>query len=886
MSELVQRDVTAKLLWLVFVTALLIPNCHAADDSRDQSRSLESHIGQLKAADPKDRRSAADAIAAIGPNAEPAIPSLADALRDPDVSVRNAAANALVNIGPKATSALAATLKCKDPSARAVALGALHRLSPACMDAIPALIDTLKDDDVEIRVQVASVLGQFGADAKVALPALREATNDRSNLGKVLPGLGRTMPFGTKSVQEAAVRAIRQIDPAALGSLAQEMLPGLREMLKDKDDFVQQSAVSCLDAFGPLAEPALPELTELLKDRAPAIRSEVYSVLWKIGEKGVAVLLTVVRDNQLDREGRLSIISGLKGVYQANPATIQTLTDLLQDRDRAIQAAAAECLGSYGPKAKKSIPALAKALRDPASAKPGSTKDEDVPGAAAAALSEIGTDAVPTLIEALQDEQPRVRWLAARAVGKLRKQAKAAIPVLEKNLNDKLAAVALESACALILVNADTRKPMLVLLACLKHPAAPLRWQAADAVERIGPQAKDAVPALKAMLKDSDKQLPPKAILALTKLGPEAKGAVPDLATMAKESKSPLRQQAVEALGAIGPEAKDSVPDLIDLLSDKEVFFRLAVIRALGDIGMNAKPSIPRLIEVLQEKSASESKQRPKSDPPMFVMVPGQSVAGAVADALGKMGPAAKEAIPVLIAHLRQSKDGRREVMAALGHMGPEAKAAVPLLTEELFAPVPLDGTTAANALGRIGSDAKEAVPALEKATHAQHREVRAAAAAPLIRITGNSEKYVPVIVAVYRDNSVVGLAVSGKGLALDALEFGGDSTLKPAFPILVETLEITDAPGWRIRAAEMLAKIGTESAPAVPQLTAMLHTPKTDWSRAQLCASAAKALGRIGPAAQAAAPDLLRVSQDDDEEVARIAADALSKIRANSPTK
>ena len=109
MSVLGQRDVTVRLLSFILGALLLVPNCLAADDSRDRSPSLEIHIGQLKAAEPKDRRSAADALAALGPTAEPAIPALAEALRDADVGVRNAAANALVNIGPKSSSEHAVT---------------------------------------------------------------------------------------------------------------------------------------------------------------------------------------------------------------------------------------------------------------------------------------------------------------------------------------------------------------------------------------------------------------------------------------------------------------------------------------------------------------------------------------------------------------------------------------------------------------------------------------------------------------------------------------------------------------------------------------------------------------------------------------------------------
>jgi S1-C subfamily serine protease len=56
---------------------------------------------------------------------------------------------------------------------------------------------------------------------------------------------------------------------------------------------------------------------------------------------------------------------------------------------------------------------------------------------AAAALGTIGpsaTNAVPALIEALNDEKPRVRWAAAAALGNIGPGAKAAVPALTKHV--------------------------------------------------------------------------------------------------------------------------------------------------------------------------------------------------------------------------------------------------------------------------------------------------------------------------------------------------------------------------------------------------------------------------------------------------------------------
>ena len=64
---------------------------------------------------------------------------------------------------------------------------------------------------------------------------------------------------------------------------------------------------------------------------------------------------------------------------------------------------------------------------------------------------------------------------------------------------------------------------------------------------------------------------------------------------------------------------------------------------------------------------------------------PDKDVRRSVAEALGKIGPAAKEAVPALIEALKDPDiDVRRSVAEALGEIGPEAKGVVPALIEAL----------------------------------------------------------------------------------------------------------------------------------------------------------------------------------------------------------
>ncbi len=77
---------------------------------------------------------------------------------------------------------------------------------------------------------------------------------------------------------------------------------------------------------------------------------------------------------------------------------------------------------------------------------------------------------------------------------------------------------------------------------------------------------------------------------------------------------------------------------------------------------------------------------------------------GHSAEALGKLGPAARSAVAVLIEALKdKDKLVRSEAAKALGRIGPEAKQAVPALTVAARDPEPIVSREAAEALRKIG---------------------------------------------------------------------------------------------------------------------------------------------------------------------------------------
>jgi uncharacterized sulfatase len=100
------------------------------------------------------------------------------------------------------------------------------------------------------------------------------------------------------------------------------------------------------------------------------------------------------------------------------------------------------------------------------------------------------------LVAALQDKRPSVRWWAARLIGNMGSEAKAAEAVLIEALKDGSAGVRVEAARALCKMDLDD-KGLPVLLTELKNADQVVRHYASLAFEDIGEKARPALDALK-----------------------------------------------------------------------------------------------------------------------------------------------------------------------------------------------------------------------------------------------------------------------------------------------------------------------------------------------------------------------------------------------------
>ncbi|NOZ29359.1 MAG: DUF4062 domain-containing protein, partial [Chloroflexi bacterium] len=245
-------------------------------------------------------------------------------------------------------------------------------------------------------------------------------------------------------------------------------------------------------------------------------------------------------------------------------------------------------------------------------------------------------EAIPALIQLLQDEEWLVRRAAAQALGKL--EASEAIPSLIQLLQDE--AWFVRRAAAEALGKLEAREAIPTLIQLLQDEAWPVRQAAAEALGKL--EASEAIPALIQLLQDEAWPVRQAAALALEKL--EASEAIPSLIQLLQDEEWFVRQVAKQTLGKLW--TRDDIPALIQLLQDEEWLVRQAAKQTLGKLW--TRDDIPALIQLLQDEAGF--------------------VRRTAAEALGKLE--AREAIPALI-QLLQDEAGfvRRTAAEALGKL-------------------------------------------------------------------------------------------------------------------------------------------------------------------------------------------------------------------------
>jgi len=322
----------------------------------------------------------------------------------------------------KALPALRQALKNEAPKGRTSILHALGwSRSPAV---IPTLAEGFDDEAWEARCQAVSSL--YIADSHAAVPLLIRGLQDRNRYVRRRARwvFGHHRHFGLAALPElvgllvkgdATVRASAALTLRDLGKEPERVHAALRQNLDHDDLDVRLEAAIAVSEMEPHTSELVHILAEGIDCQVHDLRSGAIEALKRAGRHAKAVLSQII--NGLDHPG---------------------------ERDRLIW-----ILEKLGPDAASAVPRLFEMM-----------KEREAGTSVPFALGRIGSEAVPSLVEALRDRDLLIRSRAIRALGYMEDAAEQFLstligyvrkgePVVRIAAADALGNIGLKAAAAL-----------------------------------------------------------------------------------------------------------------------------------------------------------------------------------------------------------------------------------------------------------------------------------------------------------------------------------------------------------------------------------------------------------------------------------------------------
>jgi HEAT repeat protein len=228
----------------------------------------------------------------------------------------------------------------------------------------------------------------------------------------------------------------------------------------------------------------------------------------------------------------------------------------------------------------------------------------------------------------------------------------------------------------------------------LTSPDPTTRAEAADDLGSLGPRAAAAIAPLGTLLADDAAQVRANAAAALLRIDPHH---APAMATLARDLASPdptARRLAARAVGFVGAPAAPLVARLTELLADPEELVRVAALQSIATLGPAATAAFDAVVKLLDDPAARID----------------------AADALGRMGPAARPAMKKLAELLTATSTPVQwagvRAMCQIG--GPDSGPVVDYIIRQLQNFTEWDGYNMMVYLCLLGPDAEKVLPILD----------------------------------------------------------------------------------------------------------------------------------------------------------------------------
>jgi HEAT repeat protein len=436
----------------------------------------------------------------------------------------------------------------------------------------------------------------------------------RRHLPKTVPGLLQAFSSKDYLVKKCAGEALVKMGPSAQSALS-VLLDRYQQGDEDAEWVILELAKSA-------SASAVPPLSAALTDAHQRIRQKAAEALGEIGAGAVASvprLQNLLHDSAPDVVITSSL--SLRKIDKRDHGEVTALIGLLTNKDPQIAGRDVFALGEFGAAAAAAVPTLMTTIED---------GDPQMPGLVARTLGLIGPaarPAIPRIISLLQSDNPQTLMFSMEALGRLGEFAKAAIPELldlaEKKEQMVGAIAALSSmggdalpglvdlyrhgtndqylwvARAFRAQGAHASAAVPTLMADLQSDRSQRVTTAAWTLGCIGDKAKAAVPRLAELIQDSDPQLRVLAAEALWRIDQQTNAVlrvmIGELSDWSKNPQAlisqttlgffqPREETAAEVVGEIGPVASGAIPFLQKMSRSSYDSNKEAAAKALNKI--------------------------------------------------------------------------------------------------------------------------------------------------------------------------------------------------------------------------------------------------------------------------------------------------------------
>ncbi|MBI3272018.1 MAG: HEAT repeat domain-containing protein [Planctomycetes bacterium] len=652
---------------------------------------------------------------------------------------------------------------------------------------------------------------------------------------------------------------------------------------RDAGERVQAARVMAW--LGPAARASVPRLLAQLEDADWRVRHEAAAALARVGAGTEAVPATDRLLTGADPALRFLAAELLRRIEA--PEAVAALRRALQAPSPDVRRLAAKALAAMGARASEALPELLVAARD---------REASVREAALCALGRIGTaglagavaggrpDPMPVLFDALRSgQEPEVRRAAAKALLALGPPARTAAPVLLdllREADDDLLAPVLSALCSM---SASARQLLLDIDHALQGLSADARREIFERLGRHWPTAE--LLAVGDCLRDPDVRVR----IAAARVTATCCAPVIGLRVIpfSRDSDPTVRRAACLALAAQGEPRDYVLREDVGALDDAEPLVREcareSLIRAafadrnrertflalLRDAPDSTGEAIRDLLEAMARRPL-DTMARVRSR----LSSPQAPVRRLALLGMAELGYPARAYLAELEARLSDADAGvRAEAARTLAGLWRHAAPSVPTLLRALKDPSPEVRGIAAGVLGGVEDGSGAVKAALVEALRDDDAAVRVECACSLVDQSTWPSAAIPVLVEGLRltedhyvDDAAVRLPLFGRG----------------ALPPLAAMLAHPD-PARRRRAATLLGNclvyVFWTCGEYLPRLAEALRDPEAPVRR-----EAARALGKLGRRARAAAPALASAAVDSNEGVRSAASFALVRVQPGSP--